>query len=358
MSRAAKATAKAMNNAVSLSATGTVTDHGGSLGRARAQFPDAPLPWIDLSTGINPHSYPHSPIAATALTRLPEPADEQRLRDIAAAAYGAPSAENVAAAPGTQILLPMLYGLVKPGRAAVLSPTYSEHARAARLAGHAVSETANLDALGEADLAVAVNPNNPDGRLVEKGALVSLARRLAQRGGLLIVDEAFMDVAEPGFSLCGDVDRESIVVLRSLGKFYGLAGTRLGFAIAPVAVAQRLSDLLGPWAVSGPALAIANEALADKAWAEAMRTQLHKESQRLDDLIRLAGLNPCGGTILYRFVRDPRAASLHAALGREGIAVRAFEAMPDALRFGLPGHEAAWERLDVALSRWTRAREW
>ena len=166
-------------------------------------FPGAPEPWIDLSTGINPHSYPLFPLPATALTRLPEPADVARLAAVAAHAYGAASEKNVVAAPGTQILLPLVAALVKPGRAAVLAPTYAEHARAAGLAGHAVIETDSVDALAEADLAVIVNPNNPDGRTVERSRLLDLAGILRRKGGLLVVDEAFMDVGARGASLGG-----------------------------------------------------------------------------------------------------------------------------------------------------------
>ncbi len=337
---------------------GAVADHGGSLGRVRARFPDAPEPWIDLSTGINPHSYPHSAVAATAFTRLPEPADEERLRDAAALAYRAPAAANVAAAPGTQILLPMLYGLMKAGNAAVFSPTYAEHGRAAKLAGHRVVEVADLGALADADLAIVVNPNNPDGRLHRRGELADVARRLADRGGILVVDEAFMDVSEADASLCPLVDEIPVVVLRSFGKFYGLAGVRLGFAISSRHLAERLVARLGPWAVSGPALSIGIAALRDDDWRAAMRRQLHTESRRLDDLIRKAELSPCGGTDLFRFVRDPKAAEIHDALGRAGIAVRIFDALPGALRFGLPDNETAWQRLEQALSGWTRAREW
>lgn len=333
----------------------TVTDHGGSLERARGLFPDAPLPWIDLSTGINPHSYPHPPLTATALSRLPEPAETARLAGIAAKSYGAPSLAHVVPAPGTQILLPLVMELVPPGRAAVLSPTYAEHARAAALVGHRVHETADFGDLAAADIAVAVNPNNPDGRVTPRADLIELARTLGKRGGLLVVDEAFMEVGPAAESLAGDVEGLPVVVLRSFGKFFGLAGVRLGFALAAQATAARLAARLGPWAVSGPALEIGITALADRDWQGAMRARLEKESQRLDDLIRNAGLTPCGGTALFRLARHPKAAELFAVLGAHGILVRRFERDAALLRFGLPGDEAAWTRLRVALDLWSGA---
>src|SRR5215471_14760764 len=206
-------------------------DHGGDLASARSMFPDAPEPLIDLSTGINPVPYPLPFIPPPAFARLPEPAALDRLCQKAAEAYGAPAAPHVVAAPGAQILLPLVAALVPAGRAAVLGPTYSEHARAAALAGHAVHETADIARLADADLAVIVNPNNPDGRLTPPHVLRRLAETLARRGGLLVIDEAFMDVGPPNASLCEAVS-DGLVVLRSFGKFFGLAGLRLGFAIA------------------------------------------------------------------------------------------------------------------------------
>ena len=169
--------------------------HGGDLGRARASFPLAPEPWIDLSTGINPHSYPHSPLPATAFSRLPEPAALERLKAVAANAFGAPSAAHLAAAPGTQMLMPLLAEIaVQQGakNAAVLTPAYAEHARTARMAGLAVTEVAAFSDLSNFDYAVVINPNNPDGRVVERSDLVALADHMSRKGGLLVVDEAFI----------------------------------------------------------------------------------------------------------------------------------------------------------------------
>jgi cobalamin biosynthesis protein CobC len=332
--------------------TATISDHGGSLERARALFPDAPGPILDLSTGINPHAYPFSEPPATAWTRLPEPGLSRELTVIATEAYGAPAAQNVVAAPGTQILLPLVMGLVRPGRVRILGPTYAEHARAAAIAGHAVEECSDFERLFGADLAVVVNPNNPDGRICPKSDLLRLAEDLRGRGGLLVVDEAFMDVGPREESLCGEVERGGIVLLRSFGKFFGLAGVRLGFAIASEETAARLESLLGPWAVSGPALEIGIEALADRAWRDEMRLLLSREASRLDGLIAQAGLPVPGGTSLYRYLETEHAASLFAHCGRRGILVRAFEGRPHALRIGVPGDEAEWARLEAALAEW------
>jgi cobalamin biosynthesis protein CobC len=329
-----------------------ITDHGGSLGRARALFPQAPEPWVDLSTGINPHSYPLFELPATALSRLPEPSRIKELNAVAAAAYGAPSAANIAAAPGTQILLPRVMSLVPPGRALVLGPTYAEHARAAALAGHAASEVGDIAALANADLAIVVNPNNPDGRIVRRETLLDLARTLHARGGLLVVDEAFMDVGPRGHGVAGDVGQGGLVVLKSFGKFFGLAGLRLGFAMADEPVALRLEAELGPWAVAGPALEYGVRALSDIGWQDGMRDRLRSEAARLDGLLRRFELTVAGGTTLFRYAETAEAADLFAWLGAHGILVRNFSWSGTALRFGLPGSEAEWERLEHALESW------
>ena len=324
--------------------------HGGDLAPARLLFPGAPEPFVDLSTGINPHSYPIPRFASDAFTRLPEPVALERLAVATARAYGAPSGAHVVAAPGTQILLGQVAVLVAPGRAALLGPTYAEHARAAALAGHAVREVRDLDELAAADLAIIVNPNNPDGHIVPRTDLVGLAQaRSGHRGGLLVLDEAFMDVGSPDASFCAEVERGRIVVLRSFGKFFGLAGLRLGFAIAAPAAAERLRALLGPWAVSGPAIAIGEVALADAAWIAETQLRLAEEAARLDQLLRDCGLTVVGGTSLFRLVRTPRAAALYNQMGRAGVLVRRFAEHPHWLRFGLPPDEPAWSRLAEAL---------
>ncbi|OCX16610.1 threonine-phosphate decarboxylase [Mesorhizobium hungaricum] len=332
-------------------------DHGGSLGRARALFPGAPEPFVDLSTGINPHSYPLFEPPATAFTRLPEAARSAELATVAATAYGAPARANVVAAPGTQILLPRVASLVAPGRALVLSPTYAEHARAAAVAGHKVAEVTNFAALAEADLAILVNPNNPDGRVVARDDLLALAARMKAKGGLLVVDEAFMDVGPREDSLAGDIGRGGLVVLRSFGKFFGLAGVRLGFALADTATAALLDSQLGPWAVAGPTLEYGIAALGDIAWQQAMRQRLAEDAARLDALFAHHGVTVAGGTTLFRYLDFAGAPGLFEALGRQGILLRHFAQRPHALRSGLPGNEDEWRRLEAALAGWAATGE-
>ena len=285
-----------------------------------------------------------------AFTRLPQPEALAGLVAAATKAYGAPSPAHVVAGPGSQILATQTAFLLARGRASILAPTYSEYGRMAELAGHNVVETAEVGQLADARIAIVVNPNNPDGRLVPKDTLLALADRLRRRGGLLLVDEAFMDVGPDGASLCEYVEQDNIVVLRSFGKFYGLPGVRLSFAIATPPIATRLATALGPWPVSGTAIAAGTEALADTPWREAARKALAEAAVRLDALLARAGLSPIGGTSLFRLVRTPDASRLFQLLGEAGVLVRRFAEHPTWLRFGIPGTEPEWQRLEKALA--------
>jgi cobalamin biosynthesis protein CobC len=334
---------------VSLAAAHGPLPHGGDLGAARRLFPGALEPFIDLSTGINPHPYPLPRFSAALLARLPDPVAMDALAAAAAHCYGAPSAAHVVPAPGTQILLPLVAGLVAPGRAAILTPGYAEYARAAALAGHSVKAIRGLEECGDAALVMIGNPNNPDGRLFGRHDLLALAKDLRRRHGVLVVDEAFMDVDPQALSLAADVACGNVVVLRSFGKFFGLAGLRLGFALAAPALVARLRAVLGPWPVSGPAAAVATQALADTIWIERTRRRLDKAARRLDGILAGLALNVVGGTNLFRLVQTPAANALFQHLGHAGIWVRAFADHADWLRFGLPADERAWRRLKTAL---------
>ncbi len=323
-----------------------VTDHGGALDRAIRRF-GAGADWLDLSTGINPWSYPVPPLPPEAWQRLPDDGALMALKQAARAAYGAPKAAPVAAAPGSQALIQWLPRLTPPTGVAILTPTYAEHARCWRLAGHEVAEVADLT--DAAPVLVLTHPNNPDGRRFDPGELLRLADRLAARGGFLVVDEAFADPM-PAMSLVPEAGRPGLMVLRSFGKFFGLAGLRLGFAFGPADLVERLEAALGPWAVSGPALAIGRNALSDTAWIAATRVRLAAAADALEALLATHDLEPLGGTELFCLIRTDRAAAIHDRLGRHHILVRDFAAYPDRLRFGLPPDEAAMERLDQALS--------
>lgn len=320
--------------------------HGGDLATAKALFPQAPEPWIDLSTGINPIPYPFPALPLSLWQRLPGRTDEAALLDAARKAYRVRPESGLVAAPGTQILIELLPRLVPAAKVAVLGPTYGEHAPAWRKLGATVREIGDFAEAGDANVVVLVNPNNPDGRIVAQEKLVQLAASLAARGGLLVIDEAFADFV-PETSLLPTLPG-SVLVLRSFGKAYGLAGLRLGFAVGEERFTDALRAMLGPWAVAGPALHVGAVALGDAAWLSSAGEARAADSKRLDALLAGQG-RVVGGTVLYRLIETPQARSLFERLGRAGIYVRRFQYDPCRLRFGLPGDEAGWTRLAQAL---------
>ncbi|WP_407159873.1 threonine-phosphate decarboxylase CobD [Bradyrhizobium sp. STM 3557] len=322
--------------------------HGGNLDEISRLYPDAPRPWIDLSTGINPIAYPIPSLPTEAWSRLPTKADERALLVAATRRYGVRAPASIVAAPGTQALLQILPRLRPSGSVAVLAPTYEEHALCWRRCEHEVRLIDKIDALAGVDVAVVVNPNNPTGRVLSRERLTALATKLAKHGGLLILDEAFADVLPADVSLLPELP-PSTLVLRSFGKTYGLAGLRLGFAIADDELARKLRDELGPWAVSGPALAIGTAALADDVWLSHTRERLIADSRRLDQLLIAAGCGIIGGTPLFRLAEHADAEALADRLARHGIHVRRFPCNTAWLRFGLPGDKESWQRLEAAL---------
>jgi cobalamin biosynthetic protein CobC len=321
--------------------------HGGDLAAARKRFPDAPTPWVDLSTGINPVPYPLPQMPADIWSRLPTRTEEEALLSAAATRYGIRDSRTIVAAPGTQALIQLLPRLLPKSRVEIFAPTYEEHEASWRRHGHRVSLVESIDHSG-ADVVIVVNPNNPTGRVVPLNTLRKLASTLAQKNGLLIVDEAFVDALPDAASLASDLPPATIV-LRSFGKVYGLAGLRLGFAIAEMSLATRLRAELGPWAISGPALRIGAVALGDTEWLAETVVRLNADQRRLDAMLEAAGFTILGGTPLFRLVRHSEASEFIERLGRHGIHVRAFPHEPGWLRFGLPGNKPAWERLSAAL---------
>ena len=317
--------------------------HGGRLRAARRAFPDAPSPWIDLSTGISPWPYPVRAAVREALTRLPDPEDLSRLEALAAAAFGVRDPARVVATPGAEAALRLLPWL-RPGRTvAIAGPTYGGHAEAWRTSGSQVVAWPEED--GQA--VVIVNPNNPDGRTHTPHDLLALADRQAATDGVLVVDESFVELA-PQLSVAA-AEHSALVVLRSFGKVYGLAGVRLGFCIAPSELARRLRGVLGDWPVSAPALAAGLAAYADAGWAPKLRVRLRRAAVTLDRDLAACGFEGVGGTDLFRLVRAPDAAARFAALCARGVLTRPFQHAPDLLRFGLP-HPRERARLRHALA--------
>lgn len=325
--------------------------HGGDLTQAMAEFGGTADEWLDLSTGINPWPYPIRKLPDAAWQRLPSRADEQALITAARSAYRVPEGAGIVAANGTQALIQLLPRLAADGAVAIVGPTYNEHSAVWSDAGHSIAAIGDVSELpAHVTHAVIVNPNNPDGRITDPHKLAEVAAVLQRRGGWLVIDEAFADV-EAGISAVASCGKLPIVILRSFGKFYGLAGIRLGFAIAMPDLANRIRTVLGPWSVSGLALHVGARALGDVHWVLPTRVRLAAQAIKLDGVLMDAGFEIVGGTSLYRLARHPEASALHRRLAQKRIWCRSFDWSRDMLRFGLAPDAEALDRLAAALAK-------
>ncbi len=322
--------------------------HGGMLDTASEIYGIARDRWLDLSTGINANAYPLPDLAPEYWRRLPDAGLDAWLRESAARCYGVADPEQVVPAHGTQALIRMLPRLFQAQRVLIVSPTYREHATSWEHAGHRV-RTGTVADVGEAQVVVVVNPNNPNGAVCDPQHLLRLAGTR-----LVVVDEAFADVV-PDVSVAGMVASANLIVLRSVGKMFGLAGMRLGFAVSGIEISRRLREALGPWAVSGPAAAVGAVMLTDEAWIRAARVRLKAAAGRLDGLLVRSRLPVVGGTPLFRLVETPHAAALFEHLCSHGVLVRRFSDNDQWLRFGIPGRDEDFDRLRQTLAAWRPA---
>lgn len=317
--------------------------HGGGVRAAARRWGIPVRRWLDLSTGINPQGWPVPALDPVVWRRLPDADDE--LAAIARAWANAPPQAGCLPLPGSQAAIQALPALRAPSSVAVPASGYGEHARRWRDAGHRLEVLSATDPLSTAervDVLVWIQPNNPTGQMLPRETLLMCWRRLARRGGWLIVDEAFLD--DPAFSLAPFTGEPGLLVLRSLGKTFGLAGVRAGVMFGPAALCARLDQRLGPWAMSGPARVVMAQALQDHQWQRANRQRLAGHSQRLRRLLANHDLPATGHTALFAYCRTPRATAIADHLARHAILVRRFHD-PPALRFGLPGEEWEWRRL-------------
>jgi cobalamin biosynthetic protein CobC len=317
--------------------------HGGRLRTAAHDFRIPLHRWLDLSTGINPSGWPVPQLPAEIWRRLPE--DDDGLAMASLAYFGS---QRVLPLAGSQAAIQTLPQLFTPRSVGILSPCYAEHLKAWTAASHHVETIDDADAaqaLERLDVLLLSNPNNPTGRVIAPETLREWHARLAARGALLVVDEAFID-ATPDLSVLNAAHLPGLVVLRSLGKFWGLAGVRCGFIAAEDRVLDALAERLGPWTVSGPARWVAQRALSDRAWMQTQANQLAAASTRLATLLDTYGLHSPSGCALFRWVPTPLAQELFEAFAHKAVLLRAFD---NGLRFGLPGDEAQWQKLETVL---------
>jgi len=326
-------------------------EHGGNLREATLRFGRSD--WLDLSTGVNPQWYPAPALAENAWHRLPE--SDPALAEAAQAFYGAP---HMLAVAGSQAAIQTLPRLRSPSRVTVAAPSYAEHAHQWAQHGHTVQQipyTGLEAAVNNSDVLVVCNPNNPTGERIAAATLLAWASQLAARGGWLIVDEAFADTTPEG-SVATYSGQRGLIVLRSMGKFFGLAGIRMGFVAAHPALLQLLGDTLGPWTINSPAQQIALAALCDRDWQDRMRAQLQADGERLRLLLARHGIQS-SGTALFQWWSEDSAEQFWQHMAERGIWARLFRHAARGIRLGLPPDEEGWRRLEAALQEWQQAEK-
>ena len=325
-------------------------EHGGRLRKAAREYGIAEADWLDLSSGLAPWPFAVPDIPLRAWARLPETDDG--LEQAACDYYGAAQVLPVA---GSQMAIQLLPRLRRIGKVGVLSPCYAEHAEAWRRSGYIVREVLEQEVdffLDSLDVLVVVNPNNPTGLSLDPSRLLDWHAKLAQRGGWLVVDEAFMDNT-PHLSLAPFAHQVGLIVLRSFGKFFGLAGVRLGFVLAERRLLKLLAEQVGPWAVSGPTRVVGQACLLDTEGHTRQRLRTEVASERLARLLAQQGFAPHGGCALFQWLTTERAEALHEFMARRGILLRLFT-HNSSLRFGLPADEADWARLAQAFEAYAK----
>lgn len=305
-------------------------DHGGGLDAAIARWGGTRADWLDLSTGINPTPYPLPSFSADAWTALPDKAAQTALTEAARSFWKVPDGAEILAAPGASSLIARIPQLFKAQTVDIPKPTYNEHAAAFAAQG--------WEEHPDADVRVLVHPNNPTGQLWTRDDLTAK---------VTVIDESFCDVT-PEQSLIATATEPGRIVLKSFGKFWGLAGLRLGFLIAEPGLIAKMNDMIGPWAVSGPALETGTRALLDIDWANATRSALKADAHRLDVMMTDAGAQVAGGCDLFRLYDIDNAAAWHARLGEAQVLTRIFPYSDSYLRLGLPP-KSGWDRLSSAL---------
>ena len=331
--------------------------HGGDLGAARTAYPESLEPWIDLSTGINPIAYPWmarlpQEILTEATARLPQKSAETACLKAWTESLQVKNPDDWLLVPGSQAMINLLPILFPDHQAVISDPCYGEYERAWRRTGTSVQKVQPHDLMSlepqHSTVVILTNPNNPDGYLWPIGQLLSLAHRLALSGGSLVVDEAYGEVLD-NMSLASMTLPDNVIILRSFGKFFGLAGLRLGMVRLNHCHQQKIRDHLGPWTINGLALAVATYALKDKSWIDNTRQHLTRNMAGLRHCLQTAGLTLIGGTDLFCLTRQGNAPALYDTLLSHGILVRKFPERPSELRFGLPRDADHFQRLKEAL---------
>jgi L-threonine-O-3-phosphate decarboxylase len=325
-------------------------EHGGGLIAAARKYKRPLHEWLDLSTGINPIPYVVPEIPAEIWRRLPQDNDE--LLEAASAYFGTAA---LLAVSGSQAAIQLIPHLFERSRVGLMLPSYNEHKHAWIQAGHEIVEIQSNSSISaqcsqlQLDVLLLCNPNNPTGDLIDLQTIEECLSIMKKKQGTVLVDEAFMD-STPEKSVLPLLEQyqDNLIVLRSLGKFFGLAGARVGFVAASTQILSALTEKLGPWTISGPSRFVACHALRNTQWQESNRHFLKTTAKKLLDELASAKLPADGYTDYFAWVKHRNARQLHEMLCQAGIFTRYF-AEPASIRFGLPATATESLRLRAEL---------
>ncbi len=324
----------------------TQHNHGGQL-QAASQHYNIPLEnWLDLSTGISPFAYPLPPVPVKCWQRLPETNDG--LEVAAENYYGSPFLLPVSGSQEAIQQLPYLFPIGQ--RVGIIKPAYHSHQQAWQRAGHHVMGLTSSEIeqkISEIDVLIIVNPTNPTAELFSPDTVMNWYKQLINNKGYLIIDEAFMD-ATPEQSVISKEPKPGLIVLRSIGKFFGLAGVRLGFVWAENEILEQLASKQDDWSVSHPARWAGALALGDTTWQQQQQRRLLISSKRLKTVLETKFKTCVFHAALFAYFKGDQAQSYHRKLAENGVLIRLFE-QPLALRFGLPASNEQWQCLEGAL---------
>lgn len=314
-------------------------EHGGNIDSASKQWGIAREKWLDLSTGVSPRAWqPPTELPEHILRAMPYPSE-----DLLNAARRYYNNARPLALPGSQAAIQLLPQCFTNARVLMPSLCYAEHAHHWQAHDCHYFKQAEPGALARAmqqhqpDVLLLVNPCNPCGFRYSRQTLLDLLAQQAARGGYLIVDEAFADT-DPSESIA-DVQHQRLIVLRSIGKFFGLAGLRLGFVLAADAMRQQLAELLGPWPVSGVSEYWGALALEDQQWQSEQRLRIqawsHAQEQLLVDALGEDFVLRNSGLFISARVSQERVEAVYQQCAAQGILLRRFSEDPELLRLGL-----------------------
>ena len=317
--------------------------HGGDIDLAIKKYGGEREDWIDLSTGINGASYPWQESINVELRNLPSNKILMQLEKAAARAYKIAECTETAAVSGAQQIINLLPLCLKScNSVAILGPTYNEYEKAFKRSGTKTKTVSETSELSLSDIAIIVNPNNPTGKVIADETLAGLSKKVR----ILIIDESFKM-----FSSRRTLNFSNIIQINSLGKFFGLAGVRLGFVSGPSDFIKEVKEMLGPWPVSSLAAEIGIVALNDKVWISEMEKILVTESNALHEACNSRNWELVGRTFLFHTYATSSCLEVEKQFAAHGIWVRTFDYSETWVRLGIPTSENAWTRVKQALNQ-------